>query len=47
MHLAATLADGGPVPESAMDDFRDHVAKALLDWITEGVDDEPNSICDT
>jgi hypothetical protein len=47
MHLSAMLADAGPVPESAMDDFCDHVAQTLRDWMAEGVDGEPNSICAT
>ena len=44
IHLAATLANGDAVPATAMDDFCDHVAKTLVEWVTEGVDDLPDSI---
>lgn len=44
MHLAAALADGSAVPPSAMDELCDFLAEVLLDWIVEGVDDDPDCL---
>lgn len=39
-HFEATLANGKPVPEEAMDDFADFVAAVIYEW--GGADDPPD-----
>ncbi len=40
-HLRATLASGGPVGESLLDEFTDWIGDVLVEWIVDGVDDVP------
>ena len=45
-HCKARLKSGGPVPEDQMEDFADWVADVLLEWIVDGVDDDPEPMGD-
>ena len=46
-HFEALLVSGKQILEDKMEDFGQYVVDMLLEWLTEGVDDLPNSIYET
>jgi hypothetical protein len=48
LHVKAELSSGIPIPDEVAEDdrFWDVVAKAMRDWLNEGVDDAPNCFYD-
>ncbi len=43
-HYEARLQTGDPIEHDEMDDFALYVADVLMEWLCEGVDDDPSSV---
>ena len=46
-HLQARRADGREVADGEMDEFFDFVSNALFEWVIDGVDDQPDTWCES